>query len=73
MRLDPRRFGDGDDRGRAVDGCAGRVDDARAVELGGNLEEVDRRSDVVLVVGQGDFGRFADGLVCLCTRSHMST
>ena len=73
MRLESGRLGNRDDGGSAVDGRTGGVDDARAVELGGDLEEVDRRSDVVLVVGQGDFGRFADGLVCLCTRSHMST
>ena len=71
--MEPGRLGDWDDGGSAVDGRTGGVDDARAVELGGNLEEVDGRSDVVLVVGQGNFGRFADGLVCLCTRSHMST
>lgn len=30
-----------------------------------NLQEVKSRRDIVLVVGEGDLCRFADGFVCL--------
>ena len=72
MRLESGRLGDRDDGGSAVDGRTGGVDDTCAVELGGDLEEVDRRGNVVLIVGQGDFSGLADGLVGLCTRSYLS-
>ena len=54
MSLQARRLRDGDDGGRAVDGRAGGVDHARAVEFRHGLEEDDGRGDVVLVVRQRD-------------------
>ena len=65
MRLEPSRLWDGDDGGRAVDSRTGGVDDARAVELGHDLEEVHGRVHVVLVVRERDLSRLADGLVRL--------
>ncbi len=63
--LKTSRLGDRDDGGRAVDSRAGRVDKARGVELRHDLEEEDRRGDVVLIVRQGDLRRLANGLVGL--------
>ena len=65
VRLQAGRFGDGDDGRGAVYGRRRRVDDARAIELACDLEEVDRRGDVVLVICQRDLRRLSDGLVSL--------
>ena len=65
VRFETGCFGDRDDRGRAVNGRAGRVHNAGAVKLGPGLQQVDRRRDVALVVCQRDLGGLTHGFVCL--------
>lgn len=65
VRLESSRFRNWYFRGVAVYGCGGRIDNAGAVELRHDLEEVYCSGDIVVVVCHWNLGRLAHCLVRL--------
>jgi len=59
------RFGNGYDRGSAVDGRRRGIHESEGAEFGHGLKEVYGCGDIVEVVGEGNLGRLSDRFVCL--------